>query len=239
MLTRKQYLLLKYIHESVEESGYIPSYEEMRVSQKQRSKAGIHRLIASLEERGYIRRLPNRARAIEIIKLPKNLATDQHHSGAPVNKNTTFSNDNVIKSAASKVRSTVDNIKERVVSVPVMGAIAAGVPIEAIQNQSDTIAVPEHMITGGEHFALVVNGDSMIGEGIFDGDTVVVQKTNTANNGEIVVALIDQEEATLKRIKKRGTRIALEAANPEYETRSYEHGRVTVQGKLVSLIRQY
>ena len=239
MLTKKQYLLLKYIHESVEEEGYIPSYEEMRISQNQRSKAGIHRLIASLEERGYIRRLPNRARAIEIIKLPKNLATDQFQGEVSNLKTPTYSQEKLVKSTASKVRSSVKAIKERVVAVPVMGAIAAGVPIEAIQHQSDTIAIPENMITGGEHFALVVNGDSMIEEGIFDGDTVVVQKTNSANNGEIVVALIDQEEATLKRLKKRGSRIALEAANPEYETRIYENNRVTVQGKLVSLIRQY
>ena len=239
MLTRKQYLLLKYIHESVEKSGYIPSYEEMRISQNQRSKAGIHRLVASLEERGYIRRLPNRARAIEIIKLPKNLATDHKQDAISADDQPAFSNDNVVKSAVSKVQSAVDNVKERVVSIPVMGAIAAGVPIEAIQNQRDTITVPENMISGGEHFALEVNGDSMIEEGIFDGDTVVVQKTNSANNGEIVVALIDQEEATLKRLRKRGSRIALEAANPDYETRIYGPDRVAVQGKLIGLFRRY
>ena len=239
MLTRKQYLLLKYIHESVEKSGYIPSYEEMRISQNQRSKAGIHRLVASLEERGYIRRLPNRARAIEIIKLPKNLETDQKQEVISADDNPTFSNDNVIKSAVSKVQSAVDSVKEQVVSIPVMGAIAAGVPIEAIQNQKNTITVPENMISGGEHFALEVNGDSMIDEGIFDGDTVVVQKVNSANNGEIVVALIDQEEATLKRLRKRGTRIALEAANSDYETRIYGPDRVSVQGKLVGLYRRY
>lgn len=237
MLTRKQHELLMFIHERMKESGIPPSFDEMKVALDLRSKSGIHRLITALEERGFIRRLPNRARALEVIKLPDSM-------NPTLGGRQSRFEPSVIEGTLGKVTTMPQHDRDdgetgRPVSVPVMGRIAAGVPIEAIQTHSHTISVPPEMLGGGEHYALEVRGDSMIEAGIFDGDTVLIHKQITANNGEIVVALVDDEEATLKRLRRKGDSIALEAANPAYETRIFGPDRVKVQGKLVGLLRQY
>ncbi|MFI5013199.1 MAG: transcriptional repressor LexA [Hyphomicrobiales bacterium] len=231
MLTRKQLELLKFINERSRESGVPPSFDEMKEALDLRSKSGIHRLILALEERGFIRRLPNRARALEVLKMPDTNFSRQRGSFSP----------NVIEGSLGKVRqpSGSEERKHASVSIPIMGRIAAGTPIEAIQVRSHTIAVPSEFLGQGEHFGLEVRGDSMIEAGIHDGDTVLVRKQSTANSGDIVVALIDAEEATLKRFRRKGSSIALEAANPAYETRLLGPDRVQIQGKLVSLIRRY
>ncbi|SDR52063.1 SOS-response transcriptional repressor, LexA [Rhizobiales bacterium GAS191] len=231
MLTRKQLELLKFINERSKESGVPPSFDEMKEALDLRSKSGIHRLILALEERGFIRRLPNRARALEVLKMPDASFARQRGSFSP----------NVIEGSLGKVRQTPgpEERKHASVSIPIMGRIAAGTPIEAIQTRSHTIAVPSEFLGQGEHYGLEVRGDSMIEAGIHDGDTVLVRKQNTANSGDIVVALIDEEEATLKRFRRKGSSIALEAANPAYETRLLGPDRVQIQGKLVSLIRRY
>jgi repressor LexA len=231
MLTRKQLELLKFINERSKESGVPPSFDEMKEALDLRSKSGIHRLILALEERGFIRRLPNRARALEVLKMPDATFARQRGSFSP----------NVIEGSLGKVRqpSGSEERKHASVAIPIMGRIAAGTPIEAIQTRSHTIAVPSEFLGQGEHFGLEVRGDSMIDAGIHDGDTVLVRKQNTANSGDIVVALIDDEEATLKRFRRKGSSIALEAANPAYETRLLGPDRVQIQGKLVSLIRRY
>jgi len=235
MLTRKQHELLRYIHERLKESGVPPSFDEMKDALNLRSKSGIHRLITALEERGFIRRLPNRARALEVLRLPESVAPNMRPAGK-------FS-PGVIEGGLGKGKlravSSEDSNAYASVAVPVMGRIAAGVPIEAIQNRSHTIAVPPEMLGGGDHFALEVRGDSMIEAGILEGDLVVIRKADSAETGDIVVALVDEEEATLKRLRKRGASIALEAANPAYETRIFGPDRVRVQGKLVGLIRRY
>lgn len=233
MLTRKQYELLRFIHERLKESGVPPSFEEMKEALDLRSKSGIHRLITALEERGFIRRLPNRARALEVIRLPE--------AAVPAigNGRRGFS-PNVIEGSLGRVRAPAsDNDATRPIAVPVMGRIAAGTPISAIQNRSHTVHVPPEMLTTGEHFALEVRGDSMIEAGIFEGDLALIKKTDTADTGDIVVALIDDEEATLKRLRKKGMSIALEAANPAYETRIFGPDRVRIQGKLVGIFRRY
>ncbi len=237
MLTRKQHELLMFIHERIKESGVPPSFDEMKDALDLRSKSGIHRLITALEERGFIRRLPNRARALEVLKLPESLKPTL---GGPSRG---FS-PSVVEGGLGKTRREEPTAPEMAeegtgISVPVMGRIAAGVPISAIQHQSHTISVPAEMLRDGEHFALEVRGDSMIEAGILDGDTVVIKKSDDAISGDIVVALVDDEEATLKRIRKKGASIALEAANPAYETRIFGPDRVRVQGKLVGLMRQY
>jgi repressor LexA len=237
MLTRKQHELLLFIHERLKETGIPPSFDEMKEALDLASKSGIHRLIMALEERGFIRRLPNRARALEVIRLPE--------SSVPgANPPKRFS-PSVIEgslgrnpAARERVPSGADNPAQPV-NVPVMGRIAAGVPIAAIQNQTHIVAVPPEMIGGGEHYALEVKGDSMIEAGILDGDTVVIKRQDIAIPGDIVVALIDDEEATLKRFRRKGASIALEAANPAYETRIFGPDRVRVQGKLVGLMRRY
>ncbi len=234
MLTRKQYELLKFIHERMTEAGIPPSFEEMKEALDLRSKSGIHRLITALEERGFIRRLPNRARALEVIKLPES------YQPSPAGKKG-FS-PSVIEGSLGKKRpleAVANDDDPGYATIPVMGRIAAGTPISAIQHQSHTITVSPDMLGGGEHFALEVKGDSMIDAGILDGDTVLIKQTNTANPGDIVVALVDDEEATLKRFRRRGDSIALEAANPAYETRIFGPDRVDVQGRLVGLIRRY
>ena len=232
MLTRKQYELLVYIHERVKESGVPPSFDEMKDALDLRSKLGIHRLIKALEERGFIKRLPNRARAIEVIRLPESMQ--------PASPRARGFSPSVIEGSLGRVRalSEGETMVEPVV-VPVMGRIAAGSPIEAIQNHSHSIVVPPDMLSPGEHFALEVRGDSMIEAGIFEGDTVLIRKTDSADTGDIVVALVDEEEATLKRLRRKGASIALEAANPAYETRIFGPDRVRIQGKLVGLIRRY
>ena len=236
MLTRKQQELLLFIHERMKESGVPPSFDEMKDALDLASKSGIHRLITALEERGFIRRLPNRARALEVIKLPEAYS-------ASLQPKRGFSPSVIqgslgAQSSASPAR-TAANTDNSSVSVPVMGRIAAGVPISAIQNNTHDISVPLEMVGPGDHYALEVRGDSMIEAGILDGDTVVIRTTNSANPGEIIVALVDDEEATLKRFRRKGASIALEAANPAYETRIFGPDRVKIQGKLVGLIRRY
>ena len=232
MLTRKQYELLVYIHQRLKEAGVPPSFDEMKDALDLRSKSGIHRLIKALEERGFIKRLPNRARAIEVIRLPESMQ--------PPSPRARGFSPSVIEGSLGRVRPISDGetMVEPVV-VPVMGRIAAGSPIEAIQNHSHSIVVPPDMLSPGEHFALEVRGDSMIEAGIFEGDTVLIRRTDSADTGDIVVALVDEEEATLKRLRRKGASIALEAANPAYETRVLGPDRVKIQGKLISLLRRY
>jgi repressor LexA len=238
MLTRKQHELLMFIHQRMKESGIPPSFDEMKDALDLRSKSGIHRLITALEERGFIRRLPNRARALEVIRLPDSMNPSLGGRRARFEPNVIEGN---LGKVASPPARGSDPAREapHVVAVPVMGRIAAGTPIEAIQTHSHTITVPPEMLGAGEHFALEVRGDSMIEAGIFDGDTVLIRKQDTAATGEIIVALVDDEEATLKRLRKRGNSVALEAANPAYETRIFGPDRVKVQGRLVGLLRKY
>jgi len=234
MLTRKQHELLMFIHERMKESGIPPSFDEMKEALDLKSKSGIHRLITALEERGFIRRLPNRARALEVVKLPDSMNPSLGGRKARFEPS-------VIEGTLGKVSAKTVPAAEggSSVAIPVMGRIAAGVPIEAIQTHSHSIAVPPEMLGAGEHFALEVRGDSMVDAGIFDGDTVLIRKQDSAGNGEIVVALVDEEEATLKRLRKKGNAVALEAANPAYETRIFGPDRVKVQGRLVGLLRRY
>jgi len=232
MLTRKQYELLRFINERLKEAGVPPSFDEMKDALDLRSKSGIHRLITALEERGFIRRLPNRARAIEVIKLPELAASSGGRRGFTPS---------VIEGTLGKRSSAAnaDDNGERPVQVPVMGRIAAGTPIEAIQTKTQTIQMPPDMLGSGDHFALEVKGDSMIEAGILEGDTVLIKKTEAADTGDIVVALIDEEEATLKRFRRRGASIALEPANTAYEVRILPPTRVRIQGKMVGLFRRY
>jgi len=235
MLTKKQLDLLEFIHIRLQKDGVPPSFDEMKVALDLRSKSGIHRLITALEERGFIRRLAHRARAIEIIRLPESLGGNNAPAG--------FS-PRVIQGgyqpAPAKTPANIEPSQITAVELPVMGRIAAGVPIEAISQVSHQVAVPNSMLsTGGQHYALEVRGDSMIEAGINDGDVVVIRETTVADNGDIVVALIEGQEATLKRFHRQGGSIALEAANPAYETRVYPESKVKVQGRLVGLIRTY
>jgi repressor LexA len=234
MLTRKQYELLRFINERLKEAGVPPSFDEMKDALDLRSKSGIHRLITALEERGFIRRLPNRARAIEVIKLPELSGNGNSRRGFTPS---------VIEGTLGKVRNSgntsSENDGEHPVSVPVMGRIAAGTPIEALQTRSHTISVPPDMLGSGEHYALEVRGDSMVDAGILDGDMALIQRNETAETGDIVVALIDEEEATLKRFRRRGASIALEPANTSYEVRILPPNRVKIQGKLIGLYRKY
>lgn len=232
MLTRKQFELLRFINERLKEAGVPPSFDEMKDALDLRSKSGIHRLITALEERGFIRRLPNRARAIEVIKLPDSVTsavTTARRGFTP----------SVIEGNLGRVRTTSEEDSGRPVPVPVMGRIAAGTPIEAIQTRSHTINMPPDLLTSGEHYALEVRGDSMIEAGILDGDMALIRKSDTADTGDIVVALIDDEEATLKRFRRRGASIALEPANTAYEVRILPPNRVRIQGKLIGLFRRY
>ena len=235
MLTRKQAELLRFIHERLKEAGVPPSFDEMKDALDLRSKSGIHRLITALEERGFIRRLPNRARAIEVIKLPE--------SSSPSLAGRRGFTPSVIEGNLGRGRAvsaaTSEDDGNRPVAVPVMGRIAAGTPIEAIQTRSHTISMPADMLTSGEHFALEVRGDSMIEAGILEGDMALIRKSETADTGDIVVALIDDEEATLKRFRRRGASIALEPANTSYEVRILPPTRVRIQGKLVGIFRRY
>ena len=234
MLTRKQYELLRFINERLKEAGVPPSFDEMKDALDLRSKSGIHRLITALEERGFIRRLPNRARAIEVIKLPE-------LAGSGGNGRRGFT-PSVIEGTLGKRSGgapAAEDSGERPVAVPVMGRIAAGTPIEALQTRSHTISVPPDMLGSGEHYALEVRGDSMVDAGILDGDMALIQRNDTADTGDIVVALIDEEEATLKRFRRRGASIALEPANTAYEVRILPPNRVRIQGKLIGLYRKY
>ena len=225
MLTKKQKNLLIFINKKIRSSGISPSYDEMKNSLNLKSKSGIHRLISALEERGFIRRLPHKARALEVLKLPETAsANDIYNSFSP----------SVIKGGLDSGES-----KKNINEIPVLGRIAAGTPIEAIQNEVTRVIIPEELSKNGEHYGLQVSGDSMIEAGINDGDTVIVKKANTANNGQIVVALIDDNEAMLKRIRKKGKIVALESANKKYETKIFGPDRVKVQGILVSLYRNF
>ncbi len=251
MLTKKQYELLMFIHERVRETGIPPSFDEMKDALDLKSKSGIHRLITALEERGYLRRMEKRARALEILRLPENVADTlrpattrtqaQRLVHMPGGRSARGGNGDLRIPADTRgggsPRRSGDG--ESAAHVPLLGRIAAGTPIEALQHKVSDVPVPASMLARGEHYALEVTGDSMINAGILDGDTVVIQKADTANTGDIVVALVDEQEATLKRLRRRGDSIALEAANPAYETRLYGADRVRVQGKLVGLIRRY
>ncbi len=229
MLTRKQHELLMFIHERIKESGVSPSFDEMKEALDLASKSGIHRLITALEERGFLRRLAHRARALEVVRLP-----EQATASAPPRGRAPF-RPQVVEGARPSEAGPANDVRD----LPVLGKIAAGVPIEAIQHERDRMAVPESLLGSGEHFLLEVQGDSMINAGILDGDHVVIRRTDHANSGEIVVALVMGEEATLKRLRKKGASIALEAANPAYETRIFGPDQIEVQGKLVGLIRRY
>ena len=225
MLTKKQKNLLLFINKKLRSSGVSPSYEEMKQSLNLRSKSGIHRLISALEERGFIKRLAHKARALEVIKLPETAsANDIYNSFSP----------SVIKGGLAETN-TLNEDKD----IPVLGSIAAGTPIEAIQNEVTRIPLPENIEKNGEFFGLKVSGDSMIEAGINDGDTVIIKKTDTAENGKIVVALIDDHEAMLKRLRRKGKTVALESANRNYETKIFGPDRVKVQGILVSLYRNF
>ncbi|MBI4183836.1 MAG: transcriptional repressor LexA [Proteobacteria bacterium] len=233
MLTRKQYELLQFIDRRLRATGVSPSFDEMKDALGLRSKSGIHRLITGLEERGFIRRLPHRARALEVMKLPENMQAPSRPAPVP---------SNVVKGPfdARARRAVPENPAPReAVEIPLFGRIAAGTPIEALSDPSRTIEVPAAMLGSGEFYALEVSGDSMAGAGIYDGDTVILHRQDTADNGAIVVALVDNEEVTLKRLHRKGGSIALEPANPAYETRIFGPDRIKVQGQLVGLIRRY
>jgi repressor LexA len=242
MLTRKQQELLLLIHDRLRNDGVPPSFDEMKDALNLKSKSGIHRLITALEERGFIRRLPNRARALEILKIPAGLENAIQAGRAraggfsPSVIKGSLDKQKALQKASAKSKPVY---AENTINVPVMGRIAAGVPISAIQDHTGDISVPPEMIGSGDHFALKVSGDSMIEAGIHDGDTVIVRQTSSADMGDIVVALVDDEEATLKRFRRKGDSIALEAANPAYETRIFSQKRVKIQGRLVGLLRSY
>ena len=223
MLTKKQKHLLLFINKKIRSTGISPSYEEMKTSLNLKSKSGIHRLISALEERGFIKRLAHKARALEVVKLPENAsANDIFNTFTP----------SVIKGGLDKSPNTASEIS-------ILGNIAAGTPIEAIQQEVDRVSLPEDLQNNGEHYGLRVKGDSMIEAGINDGDTVIVKKTTNIESGQIAVVLIDDQEATLKRIRKKGNTIALEAANKNYGTKIYAANRIKIQGKLVSLYRNF
>ena len=225
MLTKKQKNLLVFINKRIRGTGVSPSYDEMKNSLNLKSKSGIHRLISALEERGFIRRLAHKARALEVLKLPETAsASDIYNSFSP----------SIIKGGLD-----AENSKDQKNDIPVLGKIAAGTPAEAIQNEIARIPLPVSFNKKNEYFGLKVQGDSMIEAGITDGDTVIVKKTDTADNGQIVVALIDNYEAMLKRIRRKGKTVALESANKNYETKIFGPGRVKVQGVLVSLYRNF
>ncbi|GHU04425.1 LexA repressor [Alphaproteobacteria bacterium] len=230
MLTKKQHELLVFIDQRLKDTGVSPSFDEMKTALGLKSKSGIHRLITGLEERGFIRRLPHRARALEVLKLPRNDA-DKGPSG--------FS-PNIITGNFSQIFPGVQTSHSpESVELPLYGKIAAGTPIEALRGP-ETISVPASLFAGkGEHYALIIEGDSMIDAGIWDGDTVILQRCDNAENGAIVVALVDGEECTLKRLRRKGASIALEPANKKYETRIFGPDRIDVQGRLVGLIRAY
>ena len=226
MLTKKQNELLIYIHQNLRETGVAPSYEEMKDALDLRSKSGIHRLINALEERGFIRRLANRARAIEIIKLP---------TSSTINPKGNFQPE-IIEGNKEK---DLFSFNEESIEVRMMGKIAAGTPITAIEYEKNKISVPGSMLGTGDHYALEIEGDSMIGAGILDKDKAIIKKVDDALSGQIVVALVDGEEATLKRLRKKGNTIALEPANSAYETKIYGPERIQIQGILVGILRSY
>jgi repressor LexA len=231
MLTRKQHELLLFIHRRLQTDGVSPSFEEMKEALRLRSKSGIHRLITALEERGFLRRLAHRARALEVIKLPP--------GGAAVTGFTPSVIEGRKIESLPQRRNDEADARRGTVSLPLYGKIAAGTPIEALRDPGETFEVPATLVAGAEHYALRVEGDSMIDAGILDGDVAVVRRSDTAENGDIVVALIDDNEATLKRLRRKGASVALEPANAKYETRIFGPDRVRLQGRLVALFRTY
>jgi repressor LexA len=237
MLTRKQYELLVFINRRLSEGGVSPSFEEMKEALGLKSKSGIHRLISGLEERGFIRRLPHRARALEVVRLPEDTAYAAQRSRS--GERARFSPTVIRGDFKAALPSAVTSDGGESTQLPLLGRIAAGTPIEALRDPTNTIGVPPSLVGRGEHYALEVAGDSMIDAGILDGDTVLIQRSDTAENGQIVVAIIDDNEVTLKRLRRRGDSIALEPANKDFETRIFGPDRVKVQGKLVGLIRRY
>lgn len=256
MLTKKQHQLLLFIQKRLEENGVSPSFDEMKDALDLKSKSGIHRLITALEERGFIRRLPHRARALEILRTPDSSATvpaqaDTMHPAALDRSASRGFTPNVIpgnfarasrdveESAPSAPEEEAIHSDEEMIDLPMLGRIAAGTPIAALRDNSARIGIPGSMIRAGEHYALEVSGDSMVDAGILDGDTVVIKRGDTAENGSIVVALVDEHEVTLKRLRRRGHAIALEPANPNYETRIFGPDQVRIQGSLVGLMRKY
>ncbi len=268
MLTKKQRELLVFIDARIKETGVSPSFDEMKDALDLRSKSGIHRLITALEERGFIRRLPHRARALEILRMPDSAAADpaaraqrpprgfrpslvdasfrpdeEPRQGDARNADATAGRRNGDPRNDSRRPAPKslpgESLPGGAVDLPVLGRIAAGTPIEAIQHEVDRFPTPEALIGGGEHYILEVQGESMINAGIHDGDYAIIKRCDNADAGDIVVALVDNEEATLKKLRKKGASIALEAANPAFETRIYGPDRVSVQGKLVGLIRRY
>jgi len=230
VLTQRQHQLLQFIHEYMNQHGVPPSFEEMRDALRLKSKSGIHRLIMGLEERGYIRRLAYRARALEVTRLPGGLTTPGVNAGGAA---ASTAGSNVVQGAFGP------RAGAEMTSLPLYGRIAAGTPIESLRDHSTCIEVPPHVLRNGDHYALEVVGDSMIEAGIQDGDVIIIQRCDVAENGDIVVALIDEHEVTLKRLRSKGQTLALEAANPEYETRIFGPNRVKVQGRLVGLMRAY
>ena len=236
MLTKKQHELLMFINQRLGATGVAPSFDEMKDALKLRSKSGIHRLISGLEERGFIRRLPHRARALEVIKLPEDSAAASPGGAAERGR---FSPTVIRGDFAAALPGTPVAADIAAIDLPLYGRIAAGTPIEALRDQNSSVAVPGSLIGRGEHYALEVAGDSMVDAGIFDGDTVIIQRCDTADNGAIVVALVDNIEVTLKRLRRRGASIALEPANSAYETRIFGPDRVKVQGRLTGLLRRY
>lgn len=234
MLTRKQHELLGYIHRHLAEHGVSPSFDEMKDALSLKSKSGIHRLIKALEERGFIRRLPHRARAVEIARLPEDMEQGESRARPEGFAPRVIQGDFRGQLTGATVAESSDAVQ-----IPLYGRIAAGTPIQALRDENEFIDVPASILAGGEHYALEVDGDSMIEAGILDGDTVVVQRTENAENGTIVVALIDNEEVTLKRLRRKGGAVALEPANTSYETRIFPPERVKIQGRLIGLLRRY
>ncbi len=246
MLTKKQHQLLTFIDERLRENGISPSFDEMKDALGLKSKSGIHRLVSALQERGFIRRLPHRARALEVLRLPESSAAAPT---PPVQMPSTIANALLPQTGTTDSASVLPFAKpaltpsapaaEDVMALPLVGKIAAGTPIEALQESGPSVDVPAAMIGRGEHFCLTIEGDSMVDAGILDGDVVVIRKCQTAENGSIVVALVDGAEATLKRIRRQGETVALEPANRAYDTRYFGPDRVAVQGRLVGLLRSY
>ena len=236
MLTRKQYELLVYLDKELRKKGVSPSFDEMKDALGLKSKSGIHRLITGLEERGFIRRLPHRARAIEVLRLPDNMDGPVAKAGQKATGKRFAAN---VIEGDFKLAGVSPVADSESVQLPLYGRIAAGTPIEALRDHSNAIGIPADMIGKGEHYALKIEGDSMIDAGIHDGDTVIIRRSDTADNGSIVVALVEDTEVTLKRLRRKGASIALEPANTEYETRIFGPDQVKVQGSLVGLIRKY
>ncbi len=240
MLTRKQHELLLFINDRLGQSGVSPSFDEMKDALGLKSKSGIHRLISGLEERGFIRRLPHRARALEVTRLPDALSQPMPAAAAPAEPARGGFAPNVIRGSFGTALPGAQVAPEaETVQLPLYGRIAAGTPIEALRDNANSIDVPASLLGRGDHYCLEVDGDSMINAGILDGDTVVVQRCDSADNGAIVVALVDDNEVTLKRLRRRANSVALEPANPSFETRIFGPDRVRVQGRLIGLMRRY